>query len=141
MADLEDLKDLDNIDIFNRIAVAIFARLFRSFPVEIHLDMGEIAEEVEVEITPFPGATLIWLCQNGYIVERHFEYSYSNRLILYVLSPKALEALIRVPSSLKASLGKLTAAAATVSSEASKATVTTVVGQIVGSTLRGFIGP
>lgn len=98
-----------NIDDFNRGCALIMARLYRSFPTPIHLDVGDLdggedlfdddrekrlSERVAVYV-----ATVRFLADEGYLVFRQFDdcatFSFTR------LSSKGLATLNRVPDAIK----------------------------------------
>ena len=73
------------------------------------------------------------------------DFAVSRPIIKYVLSPKAFEAMAAIPTSLSSeesrSLGdRLTGAAKEAGSQAGRAIITDLIGQIIGAAGRSFFG-
>jgi hypothetical protein len=85
-------------------------------------------------------ATIVWLCESGYIKKTSNETRGSDRK--YVLSTKGLEVLSAVPESLgEKSLGRrLVDATKNVAGDASKAMISETISQVIGAAFRAGIG-
>jgi hypothetical protein len=153
---LED--EVDNIEIFNALVGLIFDQLYRSFPIPTSINTDEIAQSLGVQgyttsDTILPGRTIVsewglisstsfWDLYNGsidWLKDERFVREPEHES--FVLTADALAALNARPSSLSMPLGKRLGEAATnVGTEAGRAAISEVVGQLIGAAARGLIG-
>ena len=148
----------DNIEKFNTIVGLVFSQLYSSFPVALELDEGEIVRGMGFEPRfktlagfdrqfldgwpTFPDGTLSfpiyysaidWLQEEGFIRKTDG----AN----WVLTARALTALNAQPGVLSEPLGRqLTSAAKGAASDAGRAVITEVVGQVIAGVAKGFMG-
>lgn len=154
---LED--EVDNVEYFNAIAGLVFDQLYRSFPIPAAINTDDLAQSLGVQgyttsESLIPGRTLVadwgmlsgtsfwelyggtlqWLKAERFIREPEHE--------TWVLTAEALAALSARPASLSAPMGKrLAQAAGNVGTEAGRAAISEVVGQLIGAVAKGLLGP
>lgn len=148
----------DNVELFNTLVGLVFDQLYRSFPIPARLDTDMIAKGMDVvgyatSDTIMPGQTIVsdW----GMLSQTSFWHIYKGSLDWleaesfireveheeWVLTASALSALNSRPASLSAPIGKRLADVATqAGTEAGRAAISELVGQLIGSAARGFLG-
>jgi hypothetical protein len=94
-----------NIERFNALAGAIFAKLYEEFPVPVELSAHDFADQMIASDAPrfldlrFFTSTVIWLGDHGYLSRGN---AVSNGTVLNCsLTARALELLNALPSALE----------------------------------------
>lgn len=97
---------MDNIERFNRIAAALFKRLYQSFPTPIvRFDSETLCEEAGVPPTADvsvmlceSGSVVKWLSEEGFV--RYSSMSHGHHFTMILLTQKGLVAMNCVPDAL-----------------------------------------
>lgn len=153
------MSESNRIDHFNTMVGHIFAQLYESFPVPRDIDEVAIADAMGVPKRKRAGAftelydfgnlesgdpfgalllpTLIWLRDEGFIRAEGRDYPASD----IILTSKALVAMNATPAGLDKPLGaRLSDAAKDGGKAVGNAAMTEIVGQVLGSVVRGWMG-
>ena len=96
---------MDNIERFNRIAAALFKRLYESFPTPIvRFDSNSLREPAGLppvegnSMISEAGAVVKWLQEEGFV--RYANASHGQHYSMVVLTQKGLAAMNSVPDAL-----------------------------------------
>lgn len=148
-----------NFDAFNQVVGLIFDQLYRSFPIAIEIDHDEIANKLGIQVSPYtPPRGLITTRSKTYgnitptvgmeeFVDEAIRFLAAEGFLqqqdrTYIrLSAKALTLLNAPLSGLEKSAGsQIVEISKSAGTEAGKAALSEVVGQVIGAAARGFLG-
>ncbi len=152
---------MNNIERFSTYTAKVFATLYEGFPEPRFLDCRQIVHGEQIKGTGPEGSlhindlqrvtldkeivfcahTLRWLYQTNYFTGEMSQYDV--RATNAVLTPKSFEALAAMPRILdgKGTLGQqISTFAQDTTKNVVQGGITELVGQIIGSAFRGFVG-